>query len=287
MVIDIWNQKPPIQSLRLESNSGIIPLDVARFDQIHPILSGNKFYKLYYSLQRYCPVEHEAIVSYGGMYSNHLHALSYLAHELDMPTRFYIRGWKGELTPTLKDLMNWQSELRPISRTQLRSLRYHWTPEENSLLIPEGGADEDGVRGAAEMYLRAEAHKYDQIVVPLGSGTTFEGLARHVQDHQRLIGILSFRTKLSSYIRNTFGKLPPNQMIYYTPKFGSFGKTNKELLRFATQFENQYNLPIDRIYGARAFYAISTESELFDILAYGKTLYFHTGGLQGNRGLCG
>ena len=51
-------------------------VDVLRLDKIHPVISGNKWFKLKYYLER---AKHEGknrLVSFGGAYSNHLIALA-------------------------------------------------------------------------------------------------------------------------------------------------------------------------------------------------------------------
>ena len=74
---------------------------VKRDDLIHPIISGNKWRKLAGSLTQSERLP-QRIISFGGGYSNHLHALAYTCHKLGIPFHAIIRGdYSGRLTPCL------------------------------------------------------------------------------------------------------------------------------------------------------------------------------------------
>ncbi len=283
MDTDLWHHRPDIDHIELTSDLDSLSLAIARFDAIDPILSGNKYYKLYLALQQYDPLAHEYVQSYGGMHSNHLHALSYLAHLRDIPTRLYIRGWQRQSTHTIRDMMMWGSDLRSISRSELRTIRYTEQLSEGALIIPEGGDSPLGILGAAEMYDRAGADAYPNILVPIGSGTTMQGLASRLRPHQRLIGILAFKTDISKFRARLGHHLPPNAEIFHYAHHGHFGVMDQELYDFWVNFEKKYHIPIDPIYGARVMHALTTSTELRARLLPGKSLYIHTGGLQGAR----
>ena len=79
-----------------------IELWIKRDDSLHPIISGNKWRKLKYSVNHALEVGADTIMSMGGVYSNHLHALAYLGKLLDLKTIGLIRGEPPTpLTPTL------------------------------------------------------------------------------------------------------------------------------------------------------------------------------------------
>gem|GEM_PF-4769110 len=54
-----------------------VQLTIARLDLLHPIVSGNKFYKLFYFLQKAANHHCKKIQTFGGAYSNHLAATAY------------------------------------------------------------------------------------------------------------------------------------------------------------------------------------------------------------------
>src|SRR5690606_6068081 len=49
-----------------------IAVSIARLDKIHPIVSGNKLFKLYFFLKQAFTTKHQTILTFGGAYSNHL-----------------------------------------------------------------------------------------------------------------------------------------------------------------------------------------------------------------------
>ena len=58
-----------------------VQLFIKRDDLIHEIISGNKWRKLKYNFQKAKKEGYDTILSFGGAYSNHLHALSYAANQ--------------------------------------------------------------------------------------------------------------------------------------------------------------------------------------------------------------
>ncbi|HRG66958.1 MAG TPA: hypothetical protein PLV12_14165, partial [Saprospiraceae bacterium] len=53
---------------------------VKRDDLIHPQISGNKYRKLKYNLQQFPDAGKQGILTFGGVYSNHLHATAAACH---------------------------------------------------------------------------------------------------------------------------------------------------------------------------------------------------------------
>src|SRR4051794_1937977 len=69
-----------------------IEVDVLRLDLTHPVVSGNKWFKLKYPLLNAVNQRKKGIVSFGGVYSNHLVALSYACKEHGLLSAGIIRG---------------------------------------------------------------------------------------------------------------------------------------------------------------------------------------------------
>lgn len=97
-----------------------IQIDMLRLDLIHPQISGNKWFKLKYNLQEAIEQKATSIVSFGGAYSNHLHALAYAGHLLNIKTIGIIRGDIID-NDTLNDCKNWGMQLHFISRSEYRN----------------------------------------------------------------------------------------------------------------------------------------------------------------------
>ncbi|TAF94448.1 MAG: 1-aminocyclopropane-1-carboxylate deaminase/D-cysteine desulfhydrase, partial [Bacteroidetes bacterium] len=61
-------------------------INVLRLDEIHPIISGNKWFKLQGYLQQAQNLRSTALASYGGPYSNHLVAVAKAAELMGIPS---------------------------------------------------------------------------------------------------------------------------------------------------------------------------------------------------------
>ncbi len=77
---------------------------VLRLDLLHPVVSGNKIYKLKYYIEKALYQEKEEIVSFGGAHSNHLVATAFMAKENGLKSIGYVRGERPPLfSDTLLD----------------------------------------------------------------------------------------------------------------------------------------------------------------------------------------
>ena len=108
--------KPPIEHLPSTLNPilGIpqLSVDILRLDKIHPLVSGNKWYKLKYNVERACELGYQRLLSCGGPHSNHLHALASVGKALGFSTLAFVRGYAHlPLTETLRDCQKMGMEM--------------------------------------------------------------------------------------------------------------------------------------------------------------------------------
>jgi len=79
-----------------------VELYIKREDLVHPQISGNKWYKLKYNLQYAKQQGYTRLVSFGGAFSNHLHALAYAGQS------WVLRPWvlcvANALSPLIRPL---------------------------------------------------------------------------------------------------------------------------------------------------------------------------------------
>jgi 1-aminocyclopropane-1-carboxylate deaminase/D-cysteine desulfhydrase-like pyridoxal-dependent ACC family enzyme len=127
---------------------------VVRLDKTHPIISGNKWFKLKYRLKSLIEQSVQQLVSFGGPYSNHLHALGYAAKTFGFSMTAIIRG-EAVTNPMITDLHSWGVECRFVNRQTYRALclasgdfSYEGV---TGFAIPEGGADPLSLKGCAEI----------------------------------------------------------------------------------------------------------------------------------------
>src|SRR5690606_32140686 len=81
-----------------------ISMELLRLDQVHPVLSGNKAFKLAPHLEQALVRGSSGVLSFGGAYSNHLAALAWACREHGLPCTGIVRGEDDPANPTLADL---------------------------------------------------------------------------------------------------------------------------------------------------------------------------------------
>src|SRR5690242_5459168 len=69
-----------------------VKLDVLRLDEVHPVVSGNKWYKLYFYLQEALTRHYGTIATFGGAYSNHIVAAAFACNASGLKSIGIIRG---------------------------------------------------------------------------------------------------------------------------------------------------------------------------------------------------
>lgn len=269
-----------------------VELWLKRDDLLHPVISGNKWRKLKYCVDHALTLGCDTLISMGGTYSNHLHALAYLGKSLGLKTIGLIRGEQNsKLTATLSDLATWGMQLNYFSRSDYRALRnYRAWPDlpgilPNQYWLPEGGAQAFALKGVTEM-VREIDMPYNYLCLACGTGTTLAGVIEAVPEHVSVLGFAALKNAefLSEDIGQWLSKTHNNWHINHDYHFGDFAKITPELMAFIDYFQTQTQIPLEPIYTGKMLYG------LFDLI---KKDYFrpgqriiavHTGGLQGNRG---
>lgn len=269
-----------------------IELWIKRDDHLHPIISGNKWRKLKYSLDHALSLGSHTLISMGGAYSNHLHALAYAGKVLGLKTIGIIRGEQPEpLTPTLLDCQNWGMEFRFVSRSDYRQYRqyrdYHDLPriEPGQYWLPEGGAHAFALQGVAELIDEIDV-SYDVLCLPCGTGATLAGCIAAVTGPISVIGFAALKNAafLKSDVETLLPRTYPDWSINPDYHFGGFAKTKPELNEFIRNFELKTKIPLEPIYTGKMMYALYELIAKRDFKPGLRIIAVHTGGLQGNRG---
>lgn len=110
--------KTDVQTIQAEwlSNNKVV-LDVARLDKIHPVISGNKWFKLKYYLQQANDWNRTNIATFGGAWSNHIAATAFACKEASLKSIGIIRGERpAVLSDTLKKAAEYGMELHFVTR---------------------------------------------------------------------------------------------------------------------------------------------------------------------------
>lgn len=280
-----------------------VSLFVKRDDAIHPVMSGNKWRKLSHALTSPLP---KAIVSFGGGFSNHLHALGFVCYKLGIPFNAIIRGdYSATPTPMIEDLKRWGTRIDYVDRVTYKKrndsayLLHLKQQQPDAMIIPEGGSQAQALQGIREMVDEIDID-FDFIVAPVASGATLAGIVsalnkrneNNAKDtlHQTVckavgVGVLKGEDYLEELVEQflpaSLGR--SNWHIDHSYHFGGYAKAPNELRTFCNDFNNTFDFDIEPVYSGKAFWAVK------DMLAKGifedgsRIVVLHTGGLQGAR----
>jgi 1-aminocyclopropane-1-carboxylate deaminase len=264
--------------------------DMLRLDLLHPVISGNKWYKLRLNIQHAQDAGYKTIITPGGGYSNHLAATAYAAKAFGLKAIGVVRGRYDVLTPTLQQCVADGMELIFVTQEDYAGRHQpDWAQKlvsdfDNILMIPEGGANEWGRSGAA-LIGRFIDSGYTHIAVSVGTGTTLIGLRNKLDARQRVLGFAPMKqgAYLEKYI-NDHVKPEHNSNWQLSDEwhFGGFGKWNDELLAFMNRFYTENKIPLDIVYTSKMMYGVMQLIQRGQFAADDRLLCIHTGGLQGN-----
>lgn len=268
-----------------------VTLDVLRLDGLHPVVSGNKWFKLKYYLEDAKTKGFTRIATFGGAYSNHIVAAAFACMEYGFESIGIIRGEEpAQLSSTLLQAKEYGMQLRFVSREAFKNKLALQKQDEKTYWVGEGGYGVLGAKGAAEILSYApHAEKYTHIICATGTGTMLAGLVNSSYAHQTVIGV--------SVLKNNFSiedEVKPlinedanhgNYKILHGWHFGGYAKHPPQLIEFMQHTWQNFKLPTDIVYTSKTFYAV--KQMIVDKLIDSEScvLMVHSGGLQGNSSL--
>ncbi len=283
---------------------GQFSFDIKRDDCIDEVVSGNKWRKLKYAIQQAKKLSKTGILTFGGAFSNHLVATAKTCQLHGLNAIGIVRGEElnENSNASLKDCVRFGMKLLFVSRAIYKE-RYDYAylsqlkMEYNSyFVVPEGGASFYGVVGCQEI-MTETTNDYDHVVLAAGTGTTAAGVVLsvplktkvHVIPVLKADGLLyhELNEKLN-WVANDIkvtDELLEKVTIHEQFHFGGYAKITDELIQFMKDFHEQTNVQLDPVYTSKAMYGLIELTKQKVIQPNQRTLFIHTGGLQGLRGL--
>ncbi|MCB0742015.1 MAG: 1-aminocyclopropane-1-carboxylate deaminase, partial [Chitinophagaceae bacterium] len=154
-------------------NEKKLTLDVLRLDKIHPVISGNKWFKLKYHLEKAGKEDKKTLLSFGGAWSNHILATAATAQLEGFSSIGLIRGEAKKFeSDTLLEAKQLGMQLFFLDRNDYRQKKIPTTiHQEEIYVIPEGGYGEKGAAGAASILSYSSKKVYTHIFCAAGTGT--------------------------------------------------------------------------------------------------------------------
>ena len=288
---DVLNEKIELNSFKGFNNT--IRLEVKREDLHGEGISGNKLRKLKYNVAKAIEQGATKILTFGGAYSNHILAASYIKKKYGIDVIGVVRGeelaGKVKENPTLCKAQENGMQFHFVSREAYRnksSSEFIQKLKEkfgDFYLLPEGGTNELAIKGCEEI-LTTEDEKFDYICCAVGTGGTVAGLINASTENQQVIGFSALK---GDFLIDDVAALVSNKnwAIQTNYHFGGYAKVNSELITFINDFKKNTGVLLDPIYNGKMMYGI------FDLI---KKDYFpkntsilaiHTGGLQAVSGM--
>ncbi|MEW6989162.1 1-aminocyclopropane-1-carboxylate deaminase/D-cysteine desulfhydrase [Colwelliaceae bacterium 6441] len=275
-----------------------LDIRLKRDDLINVIISGNKWRKLKYNLAYVKKQGFKGIVSFGGAYSNHIHALSYACYKQAIPSIGIIRG-EAEFCHnfTLSQAKQWQMELQFVDRKTYRLrnnkdyLKQLAQQYPDYFIIPEGGSNHLALTGVAEICSELnEQTSYDTLITPVGSAGTLSGLIVGDKGQHSILGIAVL--KQEGYLADEVNQLinhPDrsynNWHILNDYHDGGYAKFSQESLARLKAFSQITKVPFEPIYSGKMILALLDLVEKGYFEPNHRIVLIHTGGLQGLGGL--
>lgn len=276
-------------------SSSTVEASMLRLDKLHPIVSGNKWFKLRYYTEEAISQSCSTIASFGGPYSNHLVALAYVAKENNVKSIGYVRASKEDtVTLSLQEAQAYGMQLEFIGRTNFQEIKnnllktnQHRSIDNSSIyFIDEGGYGSIGAKGAATI-LNEHCKNYTTIIAAVGTGTMLAGLINAAEAHQEIIGIpvLKNENTIEDEIKALLINKAASFSLLHNFHQGGYAKTNPALFDFMNQLWTLEKIPTDIVYTGKLLMAVDSLLKENYFKAGSKILVIHSGGLQGNRSL--
>ena len=269
-----------------------LDVEMLRLDLLHPIVSGNKFFKLKYYLEDAVEKKNTGIVSFGGYHSNHLVATAFTCKESGLNSVGFIRGEKPtSFSNCLNDCIEYGMEIKFLSRNDFDALQLEDIEKQfpSHTIIPQGGYGQLGAKGAREILSTHDTQQFDYILASCGTGTMAAGLINACHSSQKMLLFSALKNNVS--ILDEINELrednseKKNYHVLFNYHFGGYAKKNKQVIDTMNHFYEIHQIPTDFVYTGKMITAFYDLLNLNYFPKKSTILLIHSGGLQGNRSL--
>ncbi|OCX52878.1 1-aminocyclopropane-1-carboxylate deaminase [Mucilaginibacter sp. PPCGB 2223] len=269
-----------------------VRLFIKRDDLIHPVISGNKWRKLKYILQKARNESKNHLVTFGGAYSNHLLATAAAGALFGFKTTGFVRGEDVENDHLFLCRLYGMQLLftdRGSYRDKPNLFNQTFGSDADAFFIDEGGASHEAAKGCSELVAEL-TETYNHLFCACGTGTTAAGIVNGITEHSLTTQFHAVPVfKNGGFIADEIARyltIPASSyQLHLDYHFGGYAKTTPDLIAFIREFIALTGMLIDPVYTGKMLYAI------FDLLAKGyftpgsKILAVHTGGIWGLLGM--
>lgn len=266
-----------------------VKADVLRLDKIHPLVSGNKWFKLRYYLEEAVLQGKKNILTYGGAWSNHILATAAACKMNNLSCTGIIRGEEASnLSATLILARELGMELFFTRRADYQTKKIPEAYNKSEYyIIPEGGFGDRGAEGAATILDYCTKEKYTHICCAAGTGTMTAGLTNGSHPSTQIISISVLKNNLSldENIQQLLNGKEKRFQVIHDYHFGGYAKYKPALVTFMNEFYAATKIPSDFVYTAKLFFGVNDLLRNNFFPPGSRLLIIHSGGLQGNASL--
>ena len=181
---EIFSPVHQIQDKLFDEQS--LKVSIKRDDLIHPIISGNKWRKLKYLLKQAQAENKTHLVTFGGVYSNHLLATAASAAKFGFKSTGFVRGEEVNNDTLFLCRLHGMHLIftdRESYRDKQALFDKHFADDPDAFFIDEGGASPLAAQGCSEL-IDELTEPYDHIICACGTGTTAAGIINGITQHQ-------------------------------------------------------------------------------------------------------
>lgn len=280
-----------------------ITLFIKRDDLLHPEIQGSKGRKLAAIFPLVQASYPGGVLTFGGAFSNHLHAVAVGSRLFRLPSIGILRGMHADLNnPTLLACANHGMRLLPWPKARYDACKQSGfenlqTEFPDCYILPEGGNIPQALKACAaiseEIIAQLPPDSATQplyLCAPAGTGCTAAGIIAGLKrpnsqvlifpvSHQGLDRETILRLLADSGLDET--ELGTKFLMLDDYLFGGFAKLHPSVMDFTRKFWQQTKILPDPIYTAKMLYGI------YDLLAKdafpenSTVVAVHTGGMQG------
>lgn len=259
---------------------------IKREDLIHPIVNGNKYRKLKYNLE----TNPNCLITFGGAFSNHIHATASAGKLYGIPTVGIIRGELDENNPTLLHARSCGMQLHFIDRKSYKLKEKSECAQqiiasyENPTLLPEGGNNLLARKGTSEISLEINLQltNASHIAISAGTGGTASGM---LDTKKRNQNFLIFSALKGDFLKDDIIEMSGSDdfQLITDYSFGGYAKTQPKLISFINQFYIDHNIVLDPVYNGKGIFGVIDMMKKGFFTKGSKIVWVFTGGQQGNK----
>lgn len=277
-------------------------VQVKRDDLIDNIISGNKWRKLKFNLKQLKSENYQGALTFGGSYSNHIHAFAFACKQHNIPSIGVIRGEEDYANNfTLSWARHWGMKCHFVDRkTYRRRFETGFLADLKALypeyfIIPEGGSNSLAIPGVAEVITELNQQtEFDTILTPVGSGGTLAGLISGdsvtKSKQHKILGIAVLK-QAEYLVHDIKSLLTPEANKHNSWKLlteyhrGGYAKFSAEDIGRLRDFNEITGITFEPVYSGKMVLAFLDLIEQNYFKQGERIILVHTGGLQGLGGM--